>query len=625
MDEKFKNIDDWMRKALEDHEEPFDDNAWDAMDAMLDAPPPPPQSVDDAVRHALNGYEPAFEEGAWVKMEAMLDAQPKSAPFLFFQNRVVKIAAALLLALLSAGVISHFLSSEKSPIVKDNTNTTVQEEAISSEKYQVKTSTNPTPTSVETEEESLEFQQNNMMPLFPKLNKDKQAASSTILPSSSPSTTTPVELDDSTFPDAKTQERTNDKASDETRSEELAAISTDKNAVGTETKNAISTETKNVIGTEMEIATTNPKETVKTIASNQNNASSVKQAVVMESAAPTAKEANKNLVKEEAATTTLQSSNTKQPDENVLASIPSKKAKLIQEELALTVPTAERVEANIAANLPDLSNHFLRHSIGTESFAEMNFVDKMGNANFGYSTGMAYEYRLNKRWGLKTGLYWSIKRFYSEDLETPPYLLGTLNNSTVEYASVEIPLVAKFYVQQSKRWESFVALGHSVFIPVKEKYYFTVAPPTETYLDSYENNFAPVTNTAYTSDSDNVRNRPPSYLGAVENPSSQDGFFDALENQPEDKDATNASILPLDARTRPMWGHINLGIGTKLKLNEVHALSFSALGKVSVDKQKFDLQVSDYRISNYKRYFSMGLSLGWVYSFGHRTVGVKGS
>lgn len=641
-------MDEWVRKSLEGHETPFDENAWASMEKFLEDLPPSMSShpvdahiqeslqdlepsfdagawsamegmldkfpasvsshpIDETVRHSLKGYEAPFDAGAWSAMEKMLDRQPTATPLLFLNKWGGRVAAMLLLTLLSLGIY-HFSSNQKNTTYK-SPNTT-KSSAVESAKSVVPSS----------EVESLNSVKEDGK-VTPSVNVNKDAeiiqnvSSGKDLEKGKTSKIQPLKgtKEDSNSSSFKSSERVipnNTKPS--------SSQSIQKNQKSSKTQE---TESLNNLMVNAPTYQNTVEKSGVSSAAIKNDPKLSNSSRVWEAGTEVANQ-NVSNTSDEDIQATLESGKVEglAPAENFKEStpftiistpskkdvdlLPTKENLLMSEPLALDVNLAEKV---IPANLLPTAGAFYRHSIGWESGVNFNFVDNISDAQLGYSAGLSYQYHLNERWGIKTGLLFNQQSFYSEDIKSPPYILGTANKVNISYSSVEVPLLARYRFNPSKRLEAFVQAGHSVFVPVKETYYFSVTPPTRTELDVFENNYVPITNTSYATNN------------AARN--DTDTAWDEASNLSSNPEAADASVLPIDEKTRPMWGFLNIGTGLKLKLNKRHSLALEANGKMSVDKQKYDLKVSDYTISNYKRYFSLGAALGWNYRFGfHKTV-----
>lgn len=241
-----------------------------------------------------------------------------------------------------------------------------------------------------------------------------------------------------------------------------------------------------------------------------------------------------------------------------------------------------------------------------------NFTDKVKEGTVGYQAGLSFKNKIGKKFSIENNVLWNESAYYSTDLETPPYLWGSVVSGEVKYDMLEWQLMFKHYLGNNARMQPWIAAGHSTYFPVNEQYFFDTVDEDENEEPVFLNDYEPeLTNNRFTSDIEGIQiaGRTTGTMDEVVGVSNV--FLDPVQEE-EEKNA----LLPSGQRTTVMAGIINLQTGFDLQLNRRNKISVGGQFKTSLKKKPFDLKYEEYEISNYKNLNSIGLQLGWKHIFG---------
>jgi|GEM_PF-6020723 len=286
-----------------------------------------------------------------------------------------------------------------------------------------------------------------------------------------------------------------------------------------------------------------------------------------------------------------------------LAYLDGKFLDMIEEDEVLVALEAKKAEPSFRS-LPKMKRpKLLGLGIGALGSLEMNYVDQLNNSQLGNSQGVLVEYNFGQIFSLETAFILSNKIYQSKNVNNVPYVVGNIENSQVKYSMIEIPLLARFKFRKNKAFQPHIGTGHSVYIPRKEKYFFVSDLEVE---QEYENDYTPESETENFESFEDPRD-----------PRAESEGSNIFEDQDRTLTSTGdveseISALPMEQKSGPFWGIVNLSVGFDWRIARNHKLRLEGQFKSSINKLSYDLRVSDYPVSNEKHYKSLGARLSYV-------------
>lgn len=226
---------------------------------------------------------------------------------------------------------------------------------------------------------------------------------------------------------------------------------------------------------------------------------------------------------------------------------------------------------------------------------DWNLAEQLENPQLGFSSGITIGRVFNKNWSLQTGVLYTRKAFYSEQISTPRYLKGQAKSLVIDYTFIEVPLSARYtFLPPNYEVRPYLEAGFSTYFPVKSHYIYTLEPY------SYDFGFSDRVSSEYGSVSHQT-----STTNNVAVVSSEDFL-----NTPDG----NSTVV------EPIWGIVNMQMGVSVKLRSRWTLDMAGLLKVSMAKVSIDAALNDFRLwgedtTNKKRLLSGGGQIGLSYKF----------
>lgn len=629
------NIDDLFKKGLEDHKAPFDESGWEGMEALLNTQVPP---IDAFVKKSLQTPQDIeFDSKHWDEMEQMLDDEQPVGSWIgagigagmsngLYRNVFKYASAAAILLLIGTGW--YFWQGNNSNIVEDVNKPSATERL--EKNAQVEDAKSVILEEIPVEQEGKELEQNKEA--VKDGNKDSKKDSKKDGDKKTDKKTDKKPVNKTINKAEGVRGNTNNanriSNSKEQSTTEAIQVKSQKGKQKFDSQN--NTKSNTTDDTQKNTDKKDSKEDIRIIEFKKEVESLKEQQKKQEQKKD--REVEPVLAQVSPSQTKLKEDNRYLDENEATKSLDSKVDMAFEELVKLDGKFSEissekditdlTVESILPIKIRPLENIFptlvpksskRKTGIGLVASFDVNFTDRLGDSQASYTAGILGNYKLNDKWLLETGVLWSEKSFKTTDLNTPPYVVGNAIGAERKLSILEIPLAVKYIFNKKSRTQVLAGLGHSVYVPLNEKYYF------QTDGDVSNLNF---------SNSYNARSTPSSYesfeLNEVRNnnlnPTGSDIFnadesaslMDSNNFGNDIQSIGDVAVLPLAEKSGPLWGIVNLALGVKHRLGKRHSINVEAQYKTSINRRLYDLKIADYAPANHKYYQSLGLRVGWA-------------
>ncbi|MBK8444769.1 MAG: PorT family protein [Sphingobacteriales bacterium] len=529
-------LDDFFKQNLAQHEAPFEEGAWDKIAQRLDENPSLHHSVDTWVRKKLSGYEAPYQEQYWHGIRRQLEYQN----YRRWAQRAA-VAALLLLGLKIGFTYQNTIyqeqnigtSSAPSSVTPHNNGNNTASDNIATKQDNATTANLPA-----TAAQSFEKTETATRQVPPVLNEAADSEMSLLQPAASESISS---LSPSGF--------------QHTIEENTTTASPSSPEKNTHTEESIASS----FGSSSAAAVSEMTTTAATASEAINTVAVLAEIPPLFSALPL---------------TTIPLTATLSP--------------LQKPELP---PRRAASKWEVGADLGLLGNW----SAPKTAVREQKKGGGLSHDEIRYGTtaGMSVCYQLTTSWSLQSGLYYTEKNYYFENVNTPHYLNGEVKSLRINYNSLEIPFLVRYNFGKNRYFQPEMAAGVALFSPFRSLYHYAVQP--------------------FSYDPSEFDNNMPLLL-------QEDGVsieYYALQNTENLSD--NRTYIEKPEKfisNSSLWACLELRAGIDSHLSERMRLRGELVGKRSLTQVPFDASVRKTNLTAQATDASIGINDKEVYSLG---------